>query len=185
DGASDPDHDGFPITCEDCHSVSGWQPANFDHNQTAFPLQGAHTAVDCQSCHANGYGGTPTDCFSCHESDYDGASEPDHDGFPITCEDCHSVSGWQPASFDHNQTAFPLQGAHTAVDCQSCHANGYGGTPTDCFSCHESDYDGASDPDHDGFPITCEDCHSVSGWQPANFDHNQTAFPLQGAHTAV
>ena len=184
-GASDPSHDGFPTTCEDCHQVSGWQPATFDHNQTAFPLLGAHLSVDCASCHADGYAGTPQDCFSCHEADYNGASDPSHDGFPTTCEDCHQVSGWQPATFDHNQTAFPLLGAHLSVDCASCHADGYAGTPQDCFSCHESDYNGASDPDHDGFPTTCEDCHQVSGWSPASFDHNQTAFPLLGAHQSV
>ena len=184
-GATNPDHDGFPTTCEDCHTVSGWSPANFDHNVTAFPLQGAHRTVDCQSCHAGGYAGTPTDCFSCHDADYNGATNPDHDGFPTTCEDCHTVSGWSPANFDHNVTAFPLQGAHRTVDCQSCHAGGYAGTPTDCFSCHDADYNGATNPDHDGFPTTCEDCHTVSGWSPANFDHNVTAFPLQGAHRAV
>ncbi|MCP3958406.1 MAG: hypothetical protein GY719_11185, partial [bacterium] len=183
--AAEPDHDGLSTTCEDCHSVNGWSPANFDHNQTAFSLQGAHRVVDCQSCHADGFAGTPTDCFSCHESDYSAAAEPSHEGFPTTCEDCHQLSGWSPATFDHNQTAFSLQGAHVSVDCQSCHASGYAGTPQDCFSCHESDYDGAAEPDHDGFPTTCEDCHQLSGWSPANFDHNQTAFALQGAHRAV
>ncbi len=184
-GASDPDHSGFSTTCESCHSENGWQPANFDHNQTGFLLQGAHRTADCASCHADGYAGTPTDCFSCHESDYAGASEPDHSGFATTCESCHSENGWQPANFDHNQTGFLLQGAHRTADCASCHADGYAGTPTDCFSCHESDYAGASEPDHSGFPTTCENCHGENGWQPANFDHNQTGFPLQGSHRAV
>ena len=181
-GASDPSHDGFPTTCEDCHRETSWEPASFDHNQTAFPLRGAHRNTDCADCHADGYAGTPVDCFSCHESDYDGASDPSHDGFPTTCEDCHGESAWEPASFDHNQTAFPLRGAHRNTDCADCHADGYAGTPTDCFSCHESDYDGATDPSHDGFPTTCEDCHGESAWEPASFDHNQTAFPLRGAH---
>ncbi|MCP3906006.1 MAG: hypothetical protein GY715_20475, partial [Planctomycetes bacterium] len=123
-----PPHEGFPTTCEDCHSVNGWAPANFDHNQTGFLLRGAHQGVDCFSCHADGYAGTPADCFSCHESDYNGASEPSHEGFVTTCEDCHTVSGWSPANFDHNQTGFLLRGAHQGVDCFSCHADGYAGT---------------------------------------------------------
>ena len=184
-GATDPDHQGFPTSCEDCHTESAWQGATFDHNQTAFPLQGAHTQVACADCHAEGYAGTPTDCFACHESDFNGATDPDHQGFPTTCEDCHTESAWQGATFDHNQTAFPLQGAHTQVACADCHADGYAGTPSDCFACHESDFNGATDPDHQGFPTTCEDCHTESAWQGATFNHAQTGFPLQGAHTQV
>ncbi|MCB1037161.1 MAG: cytochrome C, partial [Acidobacteria bacterium] len=67
-----------PTTCESCHSENAWQPANFNHNQTAFPLTGAHRTLDCQSCHAGGYSGTPTDCFSCHQDDYNGTNDPNH-----------------------------------------------------------------------------------------------------------
>ena len=63
--------------------------------------------------------------------------------------------------------------------------NGYAGTPTDCFSCHQTDFSGATNPSHSGFPHSCQDCHNVSAWQPANFDHNTTGFPLNGAHRAV
>ena len=184
--AREPSHEGFSTTCEDCHTVNGWESAtSFDHSRTAFPLRGAHRAADCQQCHADGYAGTPTDCFSCHAADYASAVEPDHSTFPTTCDDCHLVTAWEPASFNHSATGFPLRGAHLAVDCLGCHADGYAGTPTDCFSCHAADYDGARDPDHTGFPTTCEDCHSENGWEPTLFDHNQTAFPLDGAHRFV
>ncbi|MCH9650193.1 MAG: hypothetical protein K0U98_18290 [Deltaproteobacteria bacterium] len=185
DGATDPDHQAFPITCEDCHAENTWNSAVFDHNATAFPLRGAHQAADCASCHRDGFAGTPTDCFSCHQADFDGATDPDHLGFPTTCEDCHSESAWEPANFDHNLTAFPLNGAHRSLDCLACHGDGYQGTPTNCFSCHQADYEGATDPDHRGFPTTCEDCHSESAWEPASFDHNLTAFPLDGAHRSL
>lgn len=183
--ATDPVHDEFPITCQDCHRESAWQPALFDHNQTRFPLRGAHRTVDCATCHTAGYAGTPLDCFSCHAADYRGATDPDHGSFPTSCESCHSETAWQPATFDHSQTAFPLRGAHRAVACADCHRSGYSGTPTDCFSCHAQDYQGAKDPDHTGFPKTCQDCHSESAWQPASFDHNKTAFPLTGAHRTL
>jgi hypothetical protein len=181
-GAVDPPHDELSTNCRDCHQETAWQPARFDHNQTAFPLRGAHRTVDCVACHRTGYAGTPTDCFACHESDYRGAKDPDHSGFPTSCESCHGETAWQPASFDHAQTSFPLRGAHRAVACIDCHRSGYAGTPTDCYSCHAPDYQGAKDPDHAGFPRTCQDCHSQSAWRPADFDHNKTAFPLTGAH---
>ncbi len=142
------------------------------------------SAVACTDCHADGYAGTPTDCFSCHEADYSGANDPDHTGFPITCEDCHSETAWEPSSFNHNQTAFPLDGAHLSLDCLACHADGYAGTPIDCFSCHQDDYNSANDPDHvaAGFPTTCENCHNTTDWDDANWDHDDL-FPIySGSH---
>ncbi|MBZ0114568.1 MAG: cytochrome c3 family protein, partial [Thermoanaerobaculia bacterium] len=106
EAATEPDHAGLSNACESCHGENGWQPATFDHNLTGFLLQGSHRTADCASCHADGYAGTPSACFSCHESDYVGASEPDHSGFPTACESCHGENGWQPATFDHNQTGF-------------------------------------------------------------------------------
>ena len=184
-GANNPSHTGFPHACQDCHSVNAWQPASFDHNATGFPLNGAHRTTACTACHQNGYNGTPTDCFSCHQTDFNGANNPSHTGFPHTCQDCHGVTAWQPATFNHNSTGFPLNGAHQATPCLSCHSGGYNGTPTDCFSCHQSDFNGANNPSHSGFPHSCQDCHSVNAWQPASFNHNSTGFPLHGAHLAA
>ncbi|MCB0851719.1 MAG: hypothetical protein KDD63_05835, partial [Bacteroidetes bacterium] len=170
--------------CLVCHP-DGTKDGAFDHSSTNFPLLGEHIGVNCLECHANGYVGTPTECFSCHQDDYNAATDPDHDGFPTDCAACHDESGWSPANFDHNQTDFPLMGQHVSVNCLDCHANGYTGTPTDCFSCHESDYTSANDPDHSDFPTNCAACHDESGWSPANFDHNQTDFPLMGQHVSV
>ena len=127
-------HAGFPITCRECHGVTAWQPALFDHNATGFQLNGAHRSTECASCHRTGYAGTPSDCFSCHQGDFSGASNPSHAGFPNSCQDCHGVSAWQPAVFDHNQTGFQLLGAHRTVECTTCHRTGYAGTPSECFS---------------------------------------------------
>ena len=127
--ATRPSHTGFPTACKTCHGVSAWQPATFDHNRTTFQLNGAHRSVDCVSCHRNGYTATPTECFSCHQKDFSGARNPVHAGFANTCQDCHGVSAWQPATFDHNQTGFQLLGAHRTVECTTCHRTGYAGTP--------------------------------------------------------
>ena len=190
-GVSDPNHvqAGFSTNCESCHAVRAWEPAIFDHNQTGFQLDGGHRGVDCLECHQNGYSGTPTDCFSCHQADFQSVSDPNHvqAGFSTNCESCHTVRAWEPATFNHAQTAFPLSGGHRGVDCLECHQRGYSGTPTDCFSCHESDYQSVTNPNHAtaGFSTRCESCHTTSAWTPANFDHNQTAFPLTGTHRVI
>ncbi len=188
-GVKDPDHlaANFDHDCTVCHSTTAWTPSSFDHNQTNFPLTGAHTTVNCSDCHSTGYANTPTDCFSCHEDDFNSVNDPDHlaANFDHDCMVCHSTAAWTPSSFDHNQTDFPLVGAHVSVNCAECHSTGYTNTPTDCFPCHESAYDNTTDPNHAAaqFPSTCEDCHSMSAWQPANWDHDGQYFPIySGKH---
>lgn len=176
-------------TCQDCHNTSTWTPATFDHNATGFPLTGTHKVITCISCHATQYAGTPTDCYSCHQTNFEATTDPNHvqSGFNTTCNDCHSTSAWMPATFDHNQTSFPLTGAHLSIACIACHATQYTGTPVDCFACHQTDFEGTTDPNHvqSGFNTNCEDCHSTNAWVPGMFDHNQTSFPLTGLHIGV
>jgi hypothetical protein len=178
---------GMPTTCEVCHSIQGWTPAEFNHDLTAFPLTGKHIDTDCSNCHTNGYTGTPTECYACHQQDYESTTDPNHvtSQFPTDCNLCHTTSSWDGANFDHNLTQFPLTGAHTTTTCQSCHQNGYTGTSTDCVSCHQTDYNNTSNPNHTtvSFPTTCVDCHSTSAWAPATFDHDNQYFPIySGEH---
>jgi nitrate/TMAO reductase-like tetraheme cytochrome c subunit len=179
----------FPTTCENCHTITSWRPAKFDHSQTGFPLTGAHVRVDCAQCHPGGrYTGTPMDCYSCHRADYNGTTNPNHQAssFPTQCQACHNTGAWKPASFDHNATRFPLTGAHTGVACAQCHPGGrYKGTPTDCYSCHQASYNATTNPNHQaaGFPIQCQSCHTTSAWRPATFDHDGRYFPIySGKH---
>jgi hypothetical protein len=191
---TDPSHEeaGFSRRCEDCHRVtaSTWRGARFSHPDS-FTLVGGHARLACARCHTGrSYAGLSRVCVSCHQQDYAATTSPGHAaaGFPTTCEGCHAVQAWRPATFDHNLNRFPLTGAHTQVDCSRCHAGGrYAGTPTDCFACHQTDYDGTSNPNHraSGFPTQCETCHDTGAWRPANFNHNQTRFPLTGAHQRV
>ncbi len=180
---------GLPTTCDICHSISGWSPAQFNHNLTQFPLTGQHINVNCVDCHKTGYTGTPADCYSCHRSNYEATTDPNHisTGLPTTCDLCHSTSGWSPAQFNHNLTQFPLTGQHINVNCVDCHKTGYTGTPADCYSCHQKDYESVSDPNHvlQNFPKDCAVCHNTSTWGDATFDHNQSAFPLTGSHIQV
>ncbi len=181
----------FSTECNSCHSTTAWKPSNFDHSKTQFPLTGAHPAVPCSQCHKNGvYLGTPTQCSSCHLQQYNAVLSPKHTqpSFSLDCTVCHTTAAWNPSTFAHNKTKFPLTGDHMQVPCASCHQNGvYAGTPTQCSSCHQGDFNNAVNPNHvaAGFPTDCTLCHSTTAWRPSSFDHSKTQFPLTGAHAAV
>jgi len=191
---TNPNHvtSGFPQTCQTCHTTTAWSPATFDHATfTGFALTGAHATLQCTQCHVNNnYNLTSTACATCHMADFNGTTNPNHvtSGFPTDCSICHSTTAWNPATFDHSKTAFPLTGAHLTVACASCHVGGnYTTLPTDCYSCHTADYNGTTNPNHKtvGFPTTCAVCHTTTAWNPATFNHNTTSFPLTGAHITV
>ena len=182
----------FPVTCDTCHSTTNWTNVNFNHATYAnYPLTGAHATLTCVQCHLNNnYTSTSTACYSCHQADFNGTTSPNHvaSGFPTDCSICHTTTAWNPSSFNHNNTAFPLTGAHTTLACTSCHTNNNFTTlPTNCYGCHTADWNGTTDPNHAaaGFPTTCDTCHTTTAWTGATFNHNNTPFPLTGAHTTV
>lgn len=189
-----PDHvaAGFPTDCAQCHSPFGFGASQFDHAVTGFPLTGAHRTMDCQSCHAGfQFTGTSSECFQCHQADFQAASDPNHvaGGFSTECQRCHTTSAWEPASFDHALTSFPLTGAHAAVECAACHGGGvFTGTDPACVACHLADYQGTSSPNHlaSGFGTDCQSCHGTNGWPGATFDHDALYFPIHsGPHQSV
>jgi mRNA-degrading endonuclease YafQ of YafQ-DinJ toxin-antitoxin module len=190
EGAQSPNHvaGNFSHDCTTCHSTTAWAPASFDHTLTAFPLTGAHITATCQSCHIDGnYQLVFTNCYQCHQLDFQTPLEPNHvaGNFSHDCTPCHTTTSWLPSTFSHNDTAFPLTGAHQAVVCSNCHVNNqYQGLSTVCFDCHTDDFNGATNPNHitGGFPTDCVQCHTTTAWSPASFDHNLTGFPLTGAH---
>jgi nitrate/TMAO reductase-like tetraheme cytochrome c subunit len=192
-GAQDPNHAaaGFSTECQDCHSTASWDGATFDHNQTGFVLTGSHRTASCKDCHGdNVFAGKPVDCYSCHGDDFLNAQNPNHSqtGFSTDCQSCHTTTGWKPASFDHSATAFPLTGAHVGEDCQSCHEGGnYQLVYVDCYQCHQDDFTSVEDPNHvtGNFSHDCTPCHNTTSWEPASFDHNATGFPLTGAHIST
>jgi predicted CXXCH cytochrome family protein len=191
--ASNPNHvtSQFSTNCQQCHSMNSWLDATFDHNATGFPLSGAHATTPCANCHVNGnYNLTNTACVSCHLKDFQSTTNPNHaqQGFAQTCETCHNTSAWQPAQFDHSKTNFPLTGAHASAQCAQCHVNNnFNITNTTCVSCHLKDYQGTTNPNHaqQGIAQTCETCHNTAAWQPAQFDHTKSGFPLTGAHATL
>jgi hypothetical protein len=166
-------HDrAFGPDCLACHDGLDTYGAPFDHGLSAFPLSGRHALLACAGCHQSAQGiadlkGTPQDCIACHQAD------DAHGGqFGQDCAACHTAAGWEQATFDHNQTAFPLSGAHLETACAQCHLDGvYQGTAQDCASCHE-------DPAfHRGLlGSECAACHSTTAWSPASHDRAHT-FP--------
>ena len=171
----------FPQECSECHSAQGWSPAlrdgiEFNHEQTSFSLSlhqknYQETPVTCVDCHQTGaLETTLTACKDCHERQ-DTSFMLDHTGqYGLNCTDCHDGRD-RMHNFDH-QEFFILDGAHTALECQSCHADqNFHGTSTDCSDCH------AEPTIHAGsFSLNCAACHTTQAWQPAELLFH--TFPL-------
>ncbi len=186
----DPNHkqSNFPFDCEACHGTQAitWEGAKFNHD--SFPLKGQHAVIDCSECHSSGkYEGLPSVCVFCHLEDYLNAKDPDHKqlGFHTDCEVCHGTDAvsWENVNISHSQY-WPLQGAHTELDCSQCHVKNLN-PPQECVNCHREDFDSTEDPNHTtaGFPTDCELCHYPSHvlWSQAKFDHS---FPIEsGKHS--
>jgi hypothetical protein len=104
-------HTAAMTSCGTCHSTRAWTPATFDHAGTRFPLTGAHTSLTCARCHTNPntFGGLSPACMSCH------TKPADHTAAMTSCGTCHSTRAWEPATFDHSQSGFPLTGAHSSL----------------------------------------------------------------------
>ena len=176
--------------CETCHEdQTRWKVADAiaQHDQTRFPLVGAHAAAACFRCHPGAEVGVfaraDVDCITCHRDDLARAVNPDHMamGFTDDCERCHVPVSWSGSNFVH--AFFPLTAGHAGLDCSECHTGGtFSGTPSDCAACHLDDYAATSDPNHmmAGFPTSCDDCHSTSTWENAVVDHS--FFRLSGGH---
>jgi hypothetical protein len=183
--------------CQRCHTPISWVVANTTqmHEQSRFPLLGAHATVDCFQCHESAsllrFDPLGINCIDCHKSDYEQTSSPNHisGNFSTDCVGCHAMNAfsWSGAGISH--LFFPLTGGHELNDCYACHVQGqpYNSISQDCVSCHLADYQGATNPNHQvsGFSTDCEQCHTTSpGWKPAKMgDHDGEFFPIySGKH---
>jgi hypothetical protein len=171
-------HDGrLGDDCAACHASTTWTdviPEDFDHSVSRFPLTGAHSSVACIKCHQGGeFAGTPMQCASCHLQD-----DAHNGSLGTQCASCHRPTQWSDATFDHQNTRFPLTGQHAGTACTVCHASAvFAGTPRSCVACHRQD-----DPHNGEFGSNCAACHNTSGWGGARFDHTALGFQLTGAH---
>jgi len=172
---------GLGRECDTCHRTTDWPDTRFDHfAETGFALEGSHTRVECNACHADDvYVDTPTECYDCHRAD------DSHDGLNgIECAACHDTGRWPEFTFDHGaETRFDLTGAHAEAACGDCHAKPVFEVSLsgDCYACHRTD------DDHDGLNgRDCAGCHSTTSWSDVGFNHDlDTQFRLRGAHSTL
>jgi ssDNA-binding Zn-finger/Zn-ribbon topoisomerase 1 len=117
----------FGEECQACHDGQD-SMASFEH-QAVFPLDGAHTSIDCADCHVQSIlDGTPDECAGCH------AEPAIHAGsFGQDCLRCHTTATWLPAQLTYH--TFPLNhGDEGKIGCQTCHDQDYTGYT--CTNCH-------------------------------------------------
>ena len=184
------------LDCSRCHTAESWIISNVTelHQQSRFPLVGAHRSADCSDCHLSSslmeFRPLGIECVDCHRTDYDQTSNPNHAtaNMSLDCNECHLMSSmeWSATGIDHS--FFPLEKGHQIYNCTECHTDGsYANLSTDCYSCHQQNFDNSMNPPHNvlGFSTICEDCHTLDpGWKPAEFlEHDVQYFPIySGEH---
>jgi len=114
-------------SCNSCHAESKWSDVNFDHSKTDFALNGVHANTACRACHfvkatnipdQQRFSGLSKSCTNCHtdhhfkQFDVNGSTD---------CNRCHGNENWKAVNFNHNNTAFKLDGKHQNVPCAKCH----------------------------------------------------------------
>ena len=181
--------------CARCHNSNSWIVDNITeiHQQSRFPLLGAHITADCYDCHQSAsllqFEPLGVECVDCHLADYQATTSPNHieGNYSTECMDCHQMNAftWSGANFTHN--LFPLTLGHAGVNCNECHTGtDYSNISPECFSCHQTDYLATTSPNHQQADLTtdCIECHSTNpGWKPADFPQHDNVFPIySGEH---
>lgn len=186
---------GLVRNCSECHSENGFKESRYsidDHQLSRFPLEGAHLATPCFSCHLKEdrwkFKKIGLKCMDCHQDVHE-ASIPEMYYPEFNCKACHSSETWHQIRFEHLQTGYALEGAHSRPDCRTCHFDPtqpksfiFKDLTTDCKTCHQ-------DPHHSQFDFygkeSCLHCHDHQAFKPNHFNHDKTLFPLQGRHKEI
>jgi hypothetical protein len=193
---------GVTPDCVTCHSLDeGFDYSLYtleQHQETVFPLEGAHLATPCFACHLDeeedqwNFRSIGQVCVDCHDDLHEGyipaSYYPEDD-----CTKCHGSETWDAVTFDHNQTDWNLEGKHQTVACSACHfeenpdmageiLQQFVDLPSDCVSCHENVH---GDDFAENGVTDCTRCHTAERWFPDRFNHDATNFPLEGAHAQV
>lgn len=192
----------LPNSCDGCHIEGGVSLTNA--TQSTYNHESHNINSNCESCHSSiswtqilfdHVNFTSIECQECHLIEHTNSTDPPHSNgnIDLTCNLCHSTSDWSISPFEHSltQTGYLLEGAHGNVNCTGCHLeNVFASTPQDCWSCHLNEFDATgtpeypNSPDHNTYEYSqeCNFCHSMETWEGAEFDHNETDFPLTGLH---
>ena len=171
-------HGGTSAPCDRCHKTSDWKTATFQHDFCTCILPAKHQTAQCLQCHPK-FVFTPNTfvCAGCHLKDRK------HEDLGA-CSKCHSAVSWKTKAFDHNkQTKFQIEGKHTEIGCENCHAKKgvFKGLPSTCEGCHTK----KGPPRHGDFGA-CAQCHTTAGFKPSSFEHDKkTRFALVAPHASV
>jgi hypothetical protein len=183
--------------CAACHSTLGFDQSSYTlemHNEIPFQLTGAHLATPCFACHKKSekwsFRNIGKQCIDCHKDIHEASLDKKYDPEP-SCVNCHSTKRWSEIAFEHTKAGYPLEGAHLRQSCRSCHFKAAEpGSPllhfsklsSSCTECHKDEHQNQfGEPE----ATSCLKCHDYFDWSAAMFDHQQTAFPLDGKHKDV
>lgn len=187
-------NDGLVSDCGGCHTTKGFPGSLFTierHNEGPFKLDGAHLATPCFVCHKKSekwdFRGTGNRCVDCHKNVHETYLSdryyPDND-----CRCCHQETQWSVIAFDHSITKFPLAGAHSQQTCRTCHFRKnekgmedqiFSDLSSHCTTCHKDIHYGQFE---NSGKTNCLRCHEPNKWKIPEFNHNLTAFKLDGKH---
>lgn len=188
---------GVSPDCSNCHNLKGFTLSSYtidQHNSGIFPLKGSHVAIPCSECHKRqkdwSFRMIGINCIDCHKNIHYATIQTKY--FPdANCKVCHNESQWVDVSFDHTKTEFNLTGAHTKQSCRACHfkpdekgvvQQKFSGLPKNCADCHTDKH--YKQFEKNGI-TTCTECHDTDNWKASRFNHNNTAFRLDGKHINV
>ncbi len=186
--------------CNECHALEkNFTYSSFgleEHDASNFPLEGAHIATPCIDCHWMAeqwtFRSIGLACVDCHEDIHQHFISDDY--YPQqNCLNCHNSASWHDITFDHEKTSFQLSGKHLEVTCGACHieksedetlilAQNFINLSSECYSCHDNPH--GSQFEING-TVDCKRCHSSFGWKANDFNHDKTAFPLEGKHAVI
>ncbi len=187
---------GVRPDCTQCHSLKGFTTFSYtveQHDQGNFPLKGAHQAIPCYECHKKqekwNFRNIGVNCKDCHQDVHKAFIRPEIYA-ESGCRVCHNEISWSNITFDHSKTGFLLTGMHVKSECRSCHFREYDGSiqqkfnglSHQCSACHADKH--YRQFEKNGI-TNCTDCHSTDNWKASGFDHNSTAFKLDGKHVNV
>jgi hypothetical protein len=166
--------------CGACHTTTAFQPPTFDHDATAFPLDGAHRTADgplpCARCHADlELPAGPDAAARCHDCHAEDRPPVSHSFASDRCADCHTTDAFRGAAVAHPD-GVPLTGPHQDLRCEACHLPALErATPrTECACCHTRQARAA--PVQPTFPLR---------WLPADPDATPDARTACGPDTAT
>ena len=184
--------------------------AEFNHNETNFPLDFKHALSSCESCHVQGvFTGTPKKCAACHSNaGRIKASAPSslHIRVVGDCDFCHTPALWtQVVRVDHSVVVGSCGSCHNGVIaegknpghvssgslCEDCHTTfnwrfNHFNTTSNCILCHNGVIAEGKNPGHILSTVSCEDCHDTFNWtQQDRVDHGSVLGTCFSCHNGV